>query len=222
MNKILKATMITCVVILILMAGLSAMAAKPAYTGMKMPPALDGKTGAVTGRVTASSNTTGLVGAYIAVVNASNTSEEYFNTTSGADGYYQILGVNASYNATNPADVGPNGPNPYRIYAYDPLLGEGYSAAFGIDSSSPGTGGGGIPPVAVSSATATPTITLTPTPTTNASPTITPTIAPTIGTPPLPAPTQSPQPTPYVFPAVLSMLIGCSAAAWIASRRKNN
>jgi len=220
MSGIMRTTIITCTVILILTAGLCAMASKPAYTGMKMPPALDGKTGAVTGRVTASTNTTGLASAYIAVVNASNASEEYFNTTSGADGYYQILGVNASYNATNASDVGPNGPTPYRIYAYDPILGEGYSSAFGIDSSSPGTGGGGIPPVAVSAPTAVPTITPT------SAPTATPTAAPATATPvvtaTVPASTATPQPTPYLIPPVLSLLIaGCLATLIVLKCRKN-
>jgi hypothetical protein len=219
MSGIIKATMITCVVILILIAGFSATAAKPAYTGIKCPPAVDGKTGATTGRVTAATNTTGLVGAYIAVVNASNVSEEYFNTTSGPDGYYQILGLNASYNATNASDVGPNGPTPYRVYAYHPLLGEGYSAAFGIDASSPGTGGGGIPPISVTSTpTAVPTPVMTPTPTP------TPTPAPT--TPPVsataPPPTATPQPTPYMIPPVLSLLLAGCIAMWMVSRRKDN
>lgn len=194
------------------------MADKPAYTGMKMPLALDGKTGAVTGRVTASSNTTGLVGAYIAVVNASNVSEEYFNTTSGADGYYQILGINASYNALNASDVGPNGPDPYRVYAYHPVLGEGYSAAFGIDSSGPSSGGGGIPPITVAT-------TPTPVPTPLSTPTATPTPANVSTTPSattnVPAPTATPQPTPHLFPLLSLLLAGC-VATWMVSKRKKN
>src|SRR5512146_1769045 len=110
MSGIIKAMIVTCMVMLILAAGFSAMAAKPAYTGLKYPPAVDGKTGAVTGRVTTAINATGMGNAYVAIVNASNVSEEYFNTTSDAYGYYQFVGVNASYNATNASDVGPNGP----------------------------------------------------------------------------------------------------------------
>ena len=219
MSGIIKVTMITCVVILIFSAGFSAMAAKPAYTGVKCPPAVDGKTGSVTGRVTSASNSTvSMAGAYIAVVNASNVSEEYFNTTAGPDGYYQILGINASYNATNASDVGPNGPTPYRIYANGSLYGEGYSAAFGIDASGgPSTPGGGISLV---TPTPTPTVAATPTPMPTPTPTPVPTTASVTAT--TPPPTATPQPTPYLLPPILSLLLAGSLATWMVSRRKKN
>lgn len=222
MSGIIKAMIVTCMVMLILAAGFSAMAARPAYTGLKCPPAVDGKTGAVTGRVTTAINATGMGNAYVAIVNASNVSEEYFNTTSDAYGYYQFVGVNASYNATNASDVGPNGPTPYKIYAYHPVYGDGYSAAFGVDASGGSPSGGGIAPVTV---TSTPTAVATPVSTPVASPVVTPadTVVPTpLATGTMLPPTATPQPTPYVIPQVLSLLAAGCVAAWMVSRRKNN
>lgn len=221
MSGIIKVTMTTFVVILLLIAGFYAMAEKPAYTGVKCPPAVDGKTGAVTGRVTSAINTTGMASAYIGVVNASNSSEEYYNTTSDANGYYQILGINASYNATDPSDVGPNGPTPYRIYAYHPIYGEGYSSAFGIDASGgPSSPGSSISPITVTStptAAPTPVSTPTPTPIPTSAPTTTPSITAT-----MPAPTATPQPTPYLLSPILSLLFAGFIATWMISRHKKN
>ncbi len=217
MSGIIKTTIVTFMVVVLIAAGFSAMADRPAYTGMKMPPAVDGKTGAVTGRVTASTNTTGVVGAYIAVVNASNASEEYFNTTSGADGYYQIIGINASYNAVTGA-VGPNGQTPYRIYA-NTSYGEGYSAAFGIDSSSgSSSAGAGLSPISIA-ASPTPvpspgaaTATVSPTPAAG------PTMVPATATPQAPTATpQAPVLVSPVLPLLLAALIAVGASAY---RRK--
>lgn len=101
---------------------------------------MDGKKGSVTGRVTTPANgTAGIGGAYIAIVNASNVSEEYYNTTSDAYGNYQITGVNATYSSVQGIGspwFGGNftrGTNAYKVYASKDPYGEGYSAAFGID-----------------------------------------------------------------------------------------
>ncbi len=214
----IKAMMVTFMIMALVIAGFSATAARPVYTGL-CPPAVDGATGAVTGRVTASMNTTGVGGAYIAIVNASNVSEEYFNTTSDAYGYYQFIGVNASYNATNASDVGPNGPTPYKIYA-SMWYGEGYSAAFGVDSvggpSSPGTG---VSPIIV---TSTPTPTATPASMVTTSPMPTPvatsgpTAVPATVTPPAPTP-----PSPGLISPVVPLLLAALIAI-AASRRKEN
>ncbi len=214
MSGIIKAIMVTFVIMILIVTGFSASAVRPAFTGIKCPPAVEGATGAVTGRVTASMNTTGIVGAYVAVVNASNESEEYFNTTSGPDGYYQILGINASYNATDPSVVGPNGPTPYKIYA-NTSYGEGYSAAFGIDSS----GGPSSPAIGVSPITATATPTPEPSPVNVTTPAITPspTVAPAVSI--TSTPTATPAPIPGLVPAVLPLLLAVYIAIG-ASRRK--
>jgi len=221
MSGIIKTTMVTFVIMVLIVAGFSAMATRPAYTGLKCPPAVDGQTGSVTGRVTASTGTTGIVGAYIAVVNASNVSEEYFNTTSGADGFYQIVGINASYNAINPSDVGPNGPTPYKIYA-NMSYGEGYSAAFGIDASGgPSSPATGVSPITVASTptpspSSTPASTLSPTPA--PSPTPEPTAVPATAT--APVPTATPQ-APGLISPVLPLLLAAFIAIGFSGRKKN-
>jgi len=100
-----------------------------------------GKKGSVTGRVTTSVNgTVGIGGAYIAIVNASNTSQEFYNTSSDAYGNYQITGINATYSSVNltgpdnTAGTYAKGLVMYKMYALKDPYGEGYSAAFGIDA----------------------------------------------------------------------------------------
>lgn len=116
----------------------------PTSFGNPYPPAYDGKTGSVTGRVMTSANSTGIGRAYIAVVNASNTSEEYFNTSADPYGYYLIIGLNATYSSVlgrgSPAFAGDPrgnltaGKSAYKIYANKSPYGEGYSNEFGIDA----------------------------------------------------------------------------------------
>jgi subtilisin family serine protease len=105
-----------------------------------------GKTGTVVGRVVASTDMlTGIAGAYVAIVNASNVSEEYYSTISDAYGNYQITGVNATYSSM--LLQGPNGEtgddyllgtSMYKIYAYRGPYGEGWSQSFGIDTNESG------------------------------------------------------------------------------------
>ncbi len=110
-----------------------ASSALPAYTGINYPNtfwAQMGYTDTVTGKVIASSSASvGIEGAYVAIVNASNVSEEYYNTTSNASGSYSFTDVNATYYQTFDPDSDPQ----YMIYAYKDGLGEGYSTSFGID-----------------------------------------------------------------------------------------
>lgn len=144
MKNSIKAALAVLMIMSMIAVVLPATADKPTTTGLKYPVALDGKTGSVTGRVTTSVNgTVGIGGAYIAIVNASNTSEEYFNTTSDSYGNYQITGVNATY-ASVSGDYSPTfkdyraATNAYRMYANLSPYGEGYSAAFGIDANESG------------------------------------------------------------------------------------
>ena len=108
-------------------------AALPAYTGISYPNTYWSKldyTNTVTGKIVASSHASlGLEGAYVAIVNASNVSEEYCNTTSDPTGTYSFTKVNATYYQTPDRDNDPL----YKIYAYKEGYGEGYSASFGID-----------------------------------------------------------------------------------------
>ena len=140
MKNTVKAALAVLVIICLIGVVLPATASKPTWNGGIYPTAMDGKTGAVTGRVTTSVNgTVGIGGAYIAIVNASNVSEEYYNTTSDAYGNYQITGVNATYSSVqgtgSPWFAGSyqRGTTAYKIYASKDPYGEGWSAAWGID-----------------------------------------------------------------------------------------
>lgn len=228
MSGIIKVTIVTFVIIVLFAAGFT-MAAKPAYTGLKYPQAVGGQTGSVTGRVTTSATgTVGMAGAYIAIVNASNFSEEYVNTTSDANGFYQFVGVNATYNHSNASDVGPNGPTPYVIYANRTPYGEGYSAAFGVDGyDDPSTSSTNLSPVtvastpaptAVASPVASPASSPAPTPT--LTPTSTPTAMPPSSTPPAPTvtPRQTPDPLSMIFPL---LVVGFVVLGVMSKGKKN-
>lgn len=103
-------------------------AVNPVWTPPPASPHYEAK-GAVTGRVTTVNATQGISGAYIAIVNATNLSQEYYNTTSNEDGYYQLTGVNNT--------LLQNGtlPKPYVVYANKTGFGEGYSSSYGIEPS---------------------------------------------------------------------------------------
>ncbi len=115
--------------------------------GLNYPPALNGSSGSVVGRVTTYVNgTIGVGGAYVAIVNASNISEEYANTTTDANGNYVFYGVNASYGSIH--HIGPHGQtgadyilgiNMYEICADKSPYGIGLSNSFGIDADVIGT-----------------------------------------------------------------------------------
>lgn len=115
---------------------LPANAAMPAYRGISYPDtywARLGYTDTVTGKVIASSNASiGIAGAYVAIVNASNVSVEYCNTTSDANGSYSFINVSATYYQTPDPYTDPQ----YMIYAYKEGYGESYSTSFGIDVAS--------------------------------------------------------------------------------------
>jgi PGF-CTERM protein len=140
MKNTIKAALAVLMIICLIAVVLPATADKPTWNGGHYPDAMDGKKGSVTGRVTTSVNgTVGIGSAYIAIVNASNVSEEYYNTTSDAYGNYQITGINATYSSVqgtgSPWFNGSyqRGTNAYKMYANKSPYGEGYSAAFGID-----------------------------------------------------------------------------------------
>ncbi|WP_174591277.1 PGF-CTERM sorting domain-containing protein [Methanocella conradii] len=142
MKNTIKAALAVLMIMSVVAVMLPAFANKPSSTGNPYPPAIDNVTGSVTGRVTTAGNATqGIGGAYIAIVNASNTSQEYFNTTSNSEGYYAFTDVNATFNYTAGYGYDSTGANVpggkgevYRIYAYADKYGEGYSNPFGVDS----------------------------------------------------------------------------------------
>jgi hypothetical protein len=141
MKNTIKAALAVLLIICLIAVVLPANAVMPTWNGGHYPDAMNGKKGAVTGRVTTSVNgTVGIGGAYVAIVNASNVSEEYYNTTSDAYGNYQITGVNATYSSVLHSGSDwflgdyDSGLTAYKMYANKTPYGEGYSAAFGIDA----------------------------------------------------------------------------------------
>jgi PGF-CTERM protein len=145
MKNTIKAALAVLVIMCFIGVILPATAIQTIWNGGHYPDAMDGKTGSVTGRVTTSVNgTVGIGQAYIAIVNASNVSEEYYNTTSDAYGNYQITGVNATYSSVqltgSPWFGGDynRGTTAYMIYANKSPYGEGWSAAFGINENQSG------------------------------------------------------------------------------------
>lgn len=121
----------------------------PAHSGVKYPQTVwsdAGATGSVTGRVVTPANgTLGLGHAYVAVVNASNVSQQYYNSTSDAYGNYAIARINATYSPV--LRQGPDGTpgtydlgrSMYKVYANLSPYGEGYSDSFGIDANMSGS-----------------------------------------------------------------------------------
>jgi len=141
MKTTIKAALAVLMIICLVAVVLPATASNTWWNPAGYPTAMDGKHGSVTGRVTTSVNgTVGIGGAYIAIVNGSNSTgyEEYYNTTSDAYGNYQITGVNATYSSVQQTG-GPGfstvgyGMAAYKMYAAKDPYGEGWSAAFGID-----------------------------------------------------------------------------------------
>ncbi|HTX43393.1 MAG TPA: hypothetical protein VMC61_01595 [Methanocella sp.] len=99
-----------------------------------------GVKGTVSGRVVTSlDQTKGVDGAYVALVNANNLGQEYYNTTTDASGNYRFTGVNSTYSTAlqkGPDGTGgsyPRGTGAYMIYA-NISTGEGYSGVFGVDT----------------------------------------------------------------------------------------
>jgi len=143
MKNTIKAALAVLVIMSMITVALPVNAAMPIWdpNAHDYPTAFDSKTGSVTGRVTTSVNgTVGIGNAFIAVVNASNVSQQYYNTTSDAYGNYQITGLSATYASVTGEFNGTlfgsyqKATNAYKIYANKSPYGEGWSAAFGIDA----------------------------------------------------------------------------------------
>jgi hypothetical protein len=194
MYRVLRLAIVALIICILLGTG-AALAFKPSETGVGLPQTVwseRGIKGSVSGTVVTSlDQTTGISGAYVALVNPINPNIEYMNTTSDANGNFIFTGVYATYSST--LSKGPDGKigtfqqgqNAYMIYVNNSSLGEGYSSSFGIDTNQTSTTIGdvviyaGTPAIASPSPTATPQPTQTttpspPSPTTTVTPTDTP------------------------------------------------
>ena len=103
--------------------------------------------GGITGRVTTFNTTIGVANTDVWIVNASDTSQYFWHTTTNAQGFFQLTSVNntfvdAGWFAANPgrgAPYGYTGPDyypMYKAYCYDDTFGESYSNNFSVESGS--------------------------------------------------------------------------------------
>jgi hypothetical protein len=194
MYRVFRLAIVALIVCILLGTG-AALAFKPLDTGVSLPSTVwseQGIKGSVSGTVVTSlDQTTGVSGAYVALVNPTNPNIEYMNTTSDANGNFMFTGVYATYSSTlskgpdGKSDTIQQGQNAYMIYVNNSSLGEGYSSSFGIDTNQTSFTIGdvviyaGTPAIASPSATATPqptpvTTSTPPSPTTTVQPTATP------------------------------------------------
>lgn len=97
------------------------------YPVMSSNPDLNQK-GGVSGRVTTSNNSIGIANTDVYIVNRNNTSQYYWHGTTNAQGFFQVIDVNNTWNDT------VNGYLPqYKMYCFDSLLGEGCSNNFTVE-----------------------------------------------------------------------------------------
>lgn len=142
MRDVVKIVIVVLMLSLLLATG-PAFAFMPSDRGANAPQTVWsdlGARGTVSGRVVTSLDLTkGVEGAYVALINTMNNRQEYFNTTTDANGNYRFTGVNATFSSG--LYKGPDGTsgsyqqgiNVYMIYA-NISAGEGYSGSFGVDA----------------------------------------------------------------------------------------
>lgn len=142
MRDVIK-TVIVALTLSFLLATGPAFAFMPADRGVSAPQTVWsdlGIRGTVSGKVVTSlDQTKGFDGAYVALVNTMSLGQEYYNTTTDADGNFRFTGVNATFSSD--LSKGPDGTGGsyqqgmkvYMIYA-NSSIGEGYSSSFGIDT----------------------------------------------------------------------------------------
>ena len=146
MRLALNAILVVLIILLMAFAIVPSGAVYPSSFGNAYPQTVwSGVQGSVTGSVVSSHNTSfGISNCYIAIVNASNLGQEYFNTTTDSNGTFSITGINATYSSI--LGEGPDGTNGslsagmgmYEIYVFSGQYGENYSAPFGIDANASG------------------------------------------------------------------------------------
>ena len=146
MKNTTKAVLIALAVIAIIAVTMDATAIKPYYnTSYASAPVMGTahpSPGAVSGRLTTSNTSAGLPNAYVALVNAANTSQAFYQGYSNENGFYQFPIVNNTYgyqiNPANGAQIiaGTGYGYIYKIYANHSLFGEGFSNAFPVEEKS--------------------------------------------------------------------------------------
>ena len=110
-----------------------ALALEPVQT-ISPPPMEPGHPycGTVSGRVTSENTSTGLAGAYVAIVNAADVSRAYYEGHADENGYYLFPAVNNTVTGGSPGLS-------YRVYASVAGAGEGISSQFGVGENATST-----------------------------------------------------------------------------------
>lgn len=122
---------------------MNATAIKPYYNpSYASAPAMDAShpsPGSVSGRLTTSNTSAGLPNAYVAIVNASNLTQAFYETTSDANGFYVFPIVNNTW-VYDPIHGTGSPPgiykNLYKVYGNHSLFGEGFSNSFPVEEHS--------------------------------------------------------------------------------------
>ncbi|CAJ37271.1 PGF-CTERM sorting domain-containing protein [Methanocella arvoryzae] len=136
MKNTTKAVLIALAVLAIIALTIDATAVKPYYnTSYSKAPAMSEahpSPGAVSGRLTTANTSAGLPNAYVAIVNAANLSEAWYEGESDSNGFYQFPNVNNTWVSNN----GGQYASLYKVYANHSVFGEGYSNAFPVEERS--------------------------------------------------------------------------------------
>ncbi len=104
-----------------------------------------GTSGGIDGRVTTFNTAIGIANSDVWIVNASNTSQYFWHTTTNALGFFEMTNINNTY--VDDAWIALNGWQPpgctgtgfagylplYKAYSYDSTFGEGYSNNFTVE-----------------------------------------------------------------------------------------
>lgn len=94
------------------------------------PPAVNGITGSVWGKVLSQDNVP-VDNALVSIVNASDPSQVYASTTADSGGNYRFDNVNTTYDSTN-LSTDDKGGIVYKLYASKSHYGNGYVGPFGL------------------------------------------------------------------------------------------
>ena len=100
-------------------------------SALAYPLAVNGFTGSVSGKVLSQDNVP-VDNAHVSIVNASDPSQVYANTTTDSGGNYRFDDVNATYDILSNISTDGKGGIVYKIYAYKAQYGNGYTGPFGL------------------------------------------------------------------------------------------
>lgn len=139
MKNTTKAVLVALAIFALIAVAIPTVAVKPYYnTSYSKAPAMvtddpsHSNYGSVSGRVTTSNTTVGLPDSYVAIVNALNTTEAWYQGKTDANGFYQFAFINNTWVPGQPGSYQLR----YKVYANHSLFGEGYSNAFLVEPNS--------------------------------------------------------------------------------------